>query len=119
MSNIEKINYKDNDIFSIVHKGSEDEMIAAQEKLVNMVRNTGREDILMLIDMTDAVITPKYHQRMKKLGKETTPIINKAAVVGMSTGIKSVIINGFIKFSGMKMKLFNSIEKAKEWLVEN
>ena len=57
--------------------------------------------------------------RGKELGKELNPKVKKMAQVFAINGIKRIIANSFINFTGMQIRMFdeNEMEKAKEYLV--
>ena len=118
MAGVNQIEHKSKIIFIADHKGAQgDEVIKNQELMLQMIKDTGKTDILNLTDMTDVYTTPEVHTKMKEVGNEILKYSKKSAIVGMSTGAKNLLISTFIKLSGKPMKLFNDIEEAKEWLV--
>jgi len=50
-----------------------------------------------------------------ELAKNNKPFVKAAAIIGVS-GLKQILFNGIMKLSGRDLKLFSSIDQAKEWL---
>jgi hypothetical protein len=116
----QKIVFKGKVIFFADHKGSKgDEVVKNQQKMLDMIKESGMTDCLNLTDMTDVVATNEVHQQMKKIGEEILKHSKKGAVVGMAHGIKNVLISSFMRLSSKPMRLFESLEEAKEWLVSD
>ena len=69
--------------------------------------------------MRGVFVSPQVDKGLKELGNIIMQDSKKAAVVGMATGIKKVKIYAFLKFESKPMKLFDTVEDAKEWLVED
>jgi len=68
--------------------------------------------------MRGVFVSPQVDKGLKELGNIIMQYSKKAAVVGMASG-KKVIIYTFQKFESKPMKLFDTVEDAKEWLVED
>ncbi|QTA85302.1 STAS domain-containing protein [Desulfonema magnum] len=49
--------------------------------------------------------------------RQTDDSVKAAAVVGIR-GLQEILFNGVLRFTKRKMRLFNSIEEAKDWLVK-
>lgn len=79
----------------------------------------GLKDILYYIDMTGVDVTAALDREMKRLGAQMVPKLSKCAIIGMSaSSVKRVFIKAFMMFTGGNQKLFDTIEQAQEWLVE-
>jgi hypothetical protein len=76
------------------------------------------QSLLTLTDVTDARFNDAVTQEMKSFTAHNLPYVRAGAVVGV-TGLKRIIFQAVIAFSGRKLSTFDSIEKAKQWLVEN
>ena len=73
--------------------------------------------ILILVDITDAFMSPEFMVRAKALGKQSQSLIDKQAIVGV-TGIKRVLVDAYNRFvPGPTGKSFATQEEAKAWLV--
>jgi hypothetical protein len=61
---------------------------------------------------------PKFMAHVKETALELKPKQKKVAMVGM-TGIKEILLQAYNKIVGVtNQKLFDTVEQAKEWLVE-
>jgi hypothetical protein len=78
--------------------------------------NPGNE-ILLLVDVTDAVINANVVAAFKTSAQMAKPYVKKMAVVGIM-GIRKFLLETVNRFSGMGGRPFLDIEKAKDWLVE-
>jgi len=54
---------------------------------------------------------------MKEFVIHNKPYVVASAVVGV-TGLKQIIYNAVMKFSGRKLTAFDSLAEAKDWLAE-
>ncbi len=120
MTKITKITHKGKTIFLADHRGTQDdEVIANQEKLLEMIKGEKTTDALTLTDMTEVFATRKVHTELSRIGKELMSHSKKAAIVGMASGAKKILIGAFIDLTRQPMKLFDNVEDAKDWLVKD
>jgi hypothetical protein len=73
---------------------------------------------LLITDVTDAHYNPCVVNRLKENTKLTTPHMKAYAVVGI-TGLMRVILHSVVMFAGQDIKMCDTIEEAKEWLVQH
>ena len=115
-----KISYKGKTIFLADHRGTQDaEVIANQEKLLELVSKEKDNEALTLTDMTGVFATRKVHTELSRIGKGLMSHSKKAAIVGMASGTKKILIGAFMELTRQPMKLFENVEDAKEWLVKD
>jgi hypothetical protein len=101
-------NIKTNDEFMAVLKQSN----SFREK----VKSEGKKDLLMLVDVTGSFVYGDVLTEIKKAGKITKEMTLKEAVVGISGG-KKILLKIVQSFTSMNLKVCDSIEEAKDWLV--
>ena len=101
-------NIKSNDEFISVIKQSN----SFREK----VRSEGKKDLLMLVDISGSFVYGDVLTEIKKAGKITKELTLKEAVVGISGG-KKILLKIVQSFTNMNLKVFDSIDEAKDWLV--
>ena len=101
-------NIKTNDEFMAVIKQSN----AFREK----VKADGKKDLLMLVDVSGSFVYGEVLTEIKKAGKLTKEITAKEAVVGISGG-KKILLKIVQSFTHMNLKVFDTIEEAKDWLI--
>ena len=118
MAEVKKISYEDKTIYISVHQGLQgNEIIENQEKLLQMILDDKIDDALTITDMRGVYVSPAVDKGLRTLGNQIMEHSKKAAVVGMATGIKKVIIYAFLKIESKPMRLFDTLEEAQEWLV--
>lgn len=85
---------------------------------LNYIRNYGKDDMLLLFDVTDASVFGESLSEAKKFAKEIIPFRKKSALIGVH-GAKKVLLNSILMISnsGDKVKAFNSMDEALDWLV--
>ncbi len=101
-------NIKTNDEFMSVIKQSN----SFREK----VKSEGRKDLLMLVDVSGSFVYGDVLTEIKKAGKSTKEMTLKEAVVGISGG-KKILLKIVQSFTNMNLKVFDTLDEAKDWLV--
>jgi hypothetical protein len=101
-------NIKTNDEFISVIKQSN----SFREK----IKSEGKKNLLMLVDVSGSFVYGDVLTEIKKAGKITKEMTLKEAVVGISGG-KKILLKIVQSFTNMNLKVFDSIDEAKEWLV--
>lgn len=80
------------------------------------VKAEGKRDLLMLVDITGSFVYGEVLEEIKKAGKQTKQITAREAVVGV-TGGKKILLKIMQTITNMNLKVFDTIEDAKDWLV--
>jgi hypothetical protein len=101
-------NIKTNDEFMSVIKQSN----SFREK----VKSEGRKNLLMLVDVSGSFVYGDVLTEIKKAGKITKEMTLKEAVVGISGG-KKILLKIVQSFTNMNLKVFDTLDEAKDWLV--
>lgn len=115
---IEWINYQGHEIlFNNRSNLRNQEIIQNVGNAVKMIKGSGKKDILYLIDNTNTIISPDVKDVIKKAGHELKPYLKKSAVIGPNAAQK-ILINILSKLTGMNIKIHDSLEEAKEWLIK-
>jgi hypothetical protein len=73
--------------------------------------------ILLLVDVRNTTTTIEAVELLKRSSARTTRHLQKVAVIGVP-GIRRMLLNVVSQFSGQEMIIFDDIESAKDWLVE-
>lgn len=108
-----KIIYLD---YKNLNSRNKEEFIKVLDAAKEFVLSAGN-NILLLVDIRNSFGDRDIVNRMKQDGKEEKPYIKKEAVVGI-TGVKEVLLKAINLFTNLGIKPFNSLEEAKDWLVE-
>jgi hypothetical protein len=93
------------------------EAIKETNEFRKSVVNSGQKDLLMLVDISNSYTYGKITDEIKRSSKETKPYVKKSAVVGLNI-TKKILLNSVSLFSNLQLHAFNSLEEAKNWLVE-
>ena len=112
------MDYKGKKILYVDHRGSksQDELLQTLELQEKYCRESP-DKLLILYDYRDVYVDPKFMERAKKLGKEVLNAkTERSAILGV-TGIRKILLDADIKFSGDNVVIFDSEPKAKEYLV--
>jgi hypothetical protein len=87
------------------------------KEIVHFIKTSGKHEILYLVDNTNNIITPELKDLIKQSGIEIDPYIRKSAVVGTNQAQK-LLINILSRLTKMPIRVFDSLEEAKNWLIE-
>ena len=117
MSRIQNINYMGKSILFMDYKGIEttevDGLLAESRPIIDAAPP---KSLLLLSDFTDANYDTAITGKVRKFAETNTPYVKASALVGI-TGIKKIIYNGVVRFTGRKMQICENLEEAKKWLV--
>ncbi len=69
-----------------------------------------------LTDVTEMSFNEEAATALKEFASYNKPYVTAAAVVGI-TGLKKIIYNAVVKFSGRNLVAFDTRDQAKDWLV--
>ena len=103
-------NIKTNDEFLAIIKQTN----AFREK----ARAAGKRNLLMLVDITGSFVYGEVLEEIKKAGKFTKELTAREAVVGI-TGGKKILLKIVQTLTNMNLKVFNTVNEAKDWLVSD
>ena len=111
------INYKEKEILYDDYTNLQgDEFVEAIKVISNHLMNSGKKDILLLIDINNSYTNKTVVNAFTEAGKRVRPIVKKTAVLGI-TGVKKVLLNVVNKLSSIDANPFSTEEDAKDWLV--
>lgn len=112
------IEYQGKKILYADHRGlkNEDALLANVDLQAQYVRASS-EKVLMLADFRNTYIGSKFLERAKSYGTRHESKLAKHAMIGI-TGIKRILLNAYILFTGDPVKTFDDEESAKKYLVE-
>lgn len=81
------------------------------------IKENDKKDILVLMDLSNSFVFGKAIDMLNQSTKELKYYTKKRAVVGLDRS-KMLFLNLTNSIFGNKVKAFNSVSKAKEWLAE-
>ena len=111
------INYKEKEILLDDYTGLQgEELVETIEVLTNHLMDSGKKEILLLIDLNNSYTNKEVVNAFTEAGKRVRPVVKRTAVLGI-TGVKKVLLNVVNKLSSIDANPFSTEEDAKEWLV--
>jgi hypothetical protein len=96
---------------------SVDEALKTIAEASEIIRSQAESSLLILTDVTNARYNLEVVEKLKDFTDANTPYVRASAVVGLD-GLKKIVYNAVIMFSKRKINVFEDIEKAKDWLIE-
>jgi hypothetical protein len=117
------IEYKGKDIYYVDYSD-----IKTNEEFLTVIKQTnsfrekmkseGKRNLLMLVDISGSFVYGDVLEEIKKAGKHTKELVRKEAVVGI-TGGKKILLSIVQSFTRMNLKVFDSVDEAKDWLISD
>jgi len=92
-----------------------DEVLQVIEISKAAIRTQSPQSVHTLTDVTNTAFNSKVSEAMKEFVIHNKPYVIAAAVVGV-TGLKQIIYNAIMRFSGRKLTAFDTLAEAKDWL---
>jgi PAS domain S-box-containing protein len=87
------------------------------KQLLDFVIKLGKQDLLLLTDISGNYFSIDQVKFTTEAGKAFEPFIRKNAIVGLSNR-QDIFLKAVKLFSGIELKSFENVNKAKDWLVE-
>lgn len=119
-SRVKWVEHKDKKILYVDYRGQKttEEMIGTVEESTRIEAESPTK-VLVLVNYENSAASIEYMARVKELGKEIrTQKVLKTALLGI-TGLKMVLYQGYIRFTGeTTLKIFTDETAALDWLAE-
>jgi hypothetical protein len=115
---IQWINYKGQEILMNNRSNlKENDIIENSNQVVSLIKESGKKNILYLVDNSNTHMVPQVKDHIKKGAKEINPFIKKLAVIGTSSSQK-IMLNVLSSLIGMNIRVFDDEVSAKNWLID-
>lgn len=116
MSEARFIEYKGKKIFLLdLGNCPAAEVLPLIDECARQVQSQPQKSIYTIVQVAGASFDLTVVDKLKQLTKGNGPFVIKSAVVGM-TGMQQVLLMIVSSFSNRKFELFDSVEKAKEFI---
>ena len=92
------------------------DICAVSDASTALICKEPESSVLLITDVTDAHCNPYVVNRIKENTRLTTPHMKVYVVVGI-TGLMWVVLQSVVMFTGQDIKMCDTIEEAKEWLL--
>ena len=96
---------------------SPDEVFEVIEMAEKIIRVQKHNTVLTLSDVTDTRYNRSVIHALKEFVNGNKTFVRAGAVIGID-GLKKIVYDAVIKFSGRNLPAFDDVEKAKDWLAE-
>jgi hypothetical protein len=119
-SRIRWVEHKEKTILYIDYSNfsNADETIDTISEVNDYVKNLGKYELLMLVDVRKSYADEKIVvEALKNNALTVKPYVKKVAVVGV-TRTQEVILTFVNMFSSLGIKPFDNVDDAKDWLIE-
>ena len=93
-----------------------DEVLQIIREARSVIAAQPAKSLRTLTDVTDMKFNTEAAEALKEFTRHNKPYVSASAVVGIA-GLKQIIYNAVVKFSGRNLVAFDSTDKAKDWLV--
>jgi len=118
MNRVEFIQHKGKEILRIdISRCELEEIIAVVASTKKLLSVKPQQSVLTLTNVTDAKYNPALNRVLKEFVLYNKPFVKAGAVVGVE-GIRKVVFEAAIQFSGRAFHLSATEEEAKDWLVQ-
>ena len=97
---------------------SPDQLKEEGASIVSVLSLEPKNSVLSLVDVRGTFGTADAMENFKAITAKTKPHVHKRAVIGV-TGVRKLLLNALNQFVGQESVAFDSIDKAKDWLVED
>jgi hypothetical protein len=118
MERVNFIHHRGRQILYLNFSGcSSKEVLSTIIEAKRIIRIQPRESVLTLTDVTGARYNLEVTQAIKEFTNGNKIFVKAGAVVGLD-GLKRIVYDAVIRFSGRNLPAFDDIEKAKDWLAD-
>ena len=74
-----------------------------------------KDQVFVLSNVTNTTLSPEFMKKAKEEGKKHVAKVEKSAIFGV-TGLKKILVQSYITFTGSKFKVFGTKEEALSYL---
>jgi hypothetical protein len=112
------LDYKGSKIFLMDFSYSEiEDVLKAIDDATKIIAQQPPLSVLGLVDVSKSSFDRVLADALKLFSEHNKPFMKMTAIVGIE-GVKAVILQAIIKFTGRKnLVTKNSVQEAKDWLV--
>ena len=96
---------------------SADEVINIIDEAIGVIRSQPESSLLIVTNVAGAKYDRQVIEKFKEFTSGNKPYVRASAIVGLE-GLQKVVYNAVILFSKRIFPLFDDIEEAKDWLIE-
>ena len=119
MERVSTINYKGIDLLysNFSNLKSVEEIAKTFEESSNIIKETPLNSVLGVSNFENMFFNTKVMKVIQDALKVNKPHMRYSAVIGIS-GLSKMMFDGVIRLTGRDLRLFNTLEEAKEFLYQ-
>lgn len=119
MSGVTVLSERDKTIvFTDLAHLSADDSSKVMIEAMRVVSRYPLKSVLSLVDMTEMRFNKVVIARTTDIARKNEPYVIATAIVGLNS-VAKLIAKSVINLSGRNTNLFDDLEEAKQWLLEN
>ncbi len=92
-------------------------MVAAIEEIEPQIEKEPANSILTLVDVDGIIFNTEILKAFKEFTEHNKPHVKAGAVLGIK-GVQKIAYDAVMRFSNRNLPIFETIEEAKDWLVQ-
>ncbi len=96
---------------------SVEEAIKSIDEAKKVIRSQPESSLLILTDVTGAKYNLEVIEKLKEFASGNKPYVRASALVGLD-GLQKAVYSAVTLFSKRTIPVFDDIEEAKDWLIE-
>ncbi len=113
-----ELNGKNIFYFNYSNLNSLDEVLDLAKKEMALIVQQPLNSVLIITDLTNMMVDKKIDDAFTEMLKKNKSHVKRSAAIGI-TGFKRTLYNIMIALTGRDIKLFDSLEDAKIWIVSD
>jgi len=119
MASLGIVRHKEKEILVIDYSDAKPaQMIELVERAMQLIADNGMENVLLLTILNERnYVTPAFMRKMEGAIRQTDSAVIRIAVVGLSS-VQKWILKGVNLWDAKGLKEYETIEEAKDYLVE-
>ncbi|MEP2026603.1 MAG: hypothetical protein ABJH98_02010 [Reichenbachiella sp.] len=118
MAGVTKIEIEDKTIiFTDLANLTPEEGPEVMDEAARVISQYAPKSVMSLVDMTDMRFNKVVIAKVTEIARMNEPYVKVTAIVGLNS-VAKLIAKSVIKLTGRNTVLFNEIEEAKNWLID-
>ncbi|UXX79672.1 hypothetical protein N7E81_00920 [Reichenbachiella carrageenanivorans] len=105
-------------VFTDLSHLSVDDSPVVMSEAVQVISKYPLKSVLSLVDMTEMRFNKVVIARTTDIARKNAPYVSATAIVGLNS-VAKLIAKSVIRLTGRNTCLFDNLEEAKQWLLEN
>ena len=96
---------------------TDDDYESFSQEITRTIADHGQKDLLVMTNVSNNSFSIESVKKTRKIGKIIQPYLKKSAIIGI-TKHQEMFLKAVKILSGIEINIFQSVEEARDWLVE-